>query len=230
MIFINNKAVNILFNKASAVEKFHPEKANQFFDEILKYENKTLKDTPKQKKFFTNIWQHKGIVLKKLGRDEEAQKCFDIVKKVEEEKAAEEMTKSMAELEKKNKEFAIIWNRIVKNQGKTMQTKRGVVFSYRVKKKSVISQYLMKYHKNDKNKGLGIISNDIDSEKFVIYAEDKAISEKLLRTATESFFDVDGPTELKRYLGVNNLDSRITRLWGILNDKRILKYKKSLTD
>ncbi len=44
------------------------------------------------------------------------------------------------------------------------------------------------------------------------------------------FFDVDGPTELKRYLGANNLDSRITRLWGILNDKRILKYEKSLTD
>ena len=88
----------------------------------------------------------------------------------------------------------------------------------------------MKYHKNDKNKGLGIISNDIDSEKFVIYAEDKAISEKLLRTATESFFDVEGPTELKRYLGINNFDSRITHLWGILNDKRILKYKKSLTD
>ena len=227
---MNNETVNILFKKASAVEKFHPEKANQFYDEILKYENKTLKDTPKQKKFFTNVWQHKGLVLKKLGRDEEAQKCFDIVKKVEEEKAAEEMTKSMAELEKKNKEFAIIWNRIVKNQGKTMRTKRGVVFSYRVKKKSVISQYLMEYHKNDKNKGLGIISNHIDSEKFIIYAEDKAISEKLLRTATESFFDVEGPTELKRYLGINNFDSRITHLWGILNDKRILKYKKSLTD
>ena len=226
MIFINNKAANILFNKASAVEKFHPEKANQFYDEILKYENKTLKDTPKQKKFFTNIWQHKGLVLKKLGRDEEAQKCFDIVKKVEEEKASEEMTKSMAELEKKNKEFTKIWNRIVKNQGKTMRTKRGVVFSYRVKKKSVISQYLMEYHKNDKNKGLGIISNHIDSEKFIIYAEDKAISEKLLRTATESFFDVEGPTELKRYLGINNFDSRITHLWGILNDKRILKCKK----
>jgi hypothetical protein len=230
VIFINNETVNILFNKASAVEKFHPEKANQFYDEILKYENKTPKDTPKQKKFFTNVWQHKGLVLKKLGRGEEAQKCFDIVKKVVEEKAAEEMIKSMAELEKKNKEFAIIWNRIVKNQGKTMRTKRGVVFSYRVKKKSVISQYLMEYHKNDKNKGLGIISNHIDSEKFIIYAEDKAISEKLLRTATESFFDVEGPTELKRYLGINNFDSRITHLWGILNDKRILKYKKSLAN
>ena len=230
MIFINNKAVNILFNKASAVEKFHPEKANQFYDEILKYENKTLKDTPKQKKFFTNVWQHKGLVLKKLGRDEEAQKCFDIVKKVEEEKAAEEMTKSMAELEKKNKEFAIIWNRIVKNQGKTMQTKRGVVFSYRVKKNSIIPQYLMKYNEANKDSRYGIISNDTGSEKFVIYAEDKAISEKLLRTATESFFDVEGPTELKRYLGINNFDSRITHLWGILNDKRILKYKKSLTD
>ena len=57
----------------------------------------------------------------------------------------------------------------------------------------------------------------------MIYAEDKAISEKLLRTATESFFDVEGPTELKRYLGINNFDSRITHLWGILNDKRILK-------
>ena len=125
----NNNAAYVLFKKALAVEKFHPEKANQFYDEILKYENKTLKDNPKQKKFFTNIWQHKGQVLKKLGRDEQAQKCFDRVKKVEEEKAAEEMTKSMAELEKKNKEFAIIWNRIVKNQGKTMQTKRGVVFS-----------------------------------------------------------------------------------------------------
>ena len=134
--------------------------------------------------------------------------------------------KSMAEIEKKIKEFTIIRNRIVKNQGKTMRTKRGVVFSYRVKKKSVISQYLMEYHKNDKNKGLGIVSNHIDSEKFIIYAEDKAISEKLLRTATESFFDVEGPTELKRYLGINNFDSRITHLWGILNDKRILKYKK----
>ena len=133
------------------------------------------------------------------------------------------MTKSMAELEKKNKEFAIIWNRIVKNQGKTMQTKRGVVFSYRVKKNSIIPQYLMKYNEANKDSRYGIISNDTGSEKFVIYAHDRAISEKLARDAAESFFDVDGPTELKRCLGINNLDSRITRLWGILNDKRILK-------
>ena len=55
----------------------------------------------------------------------------------------------------------------------------------------------MKYHENNKNRGLGIISNDKDSEKFIIYAEDNAISGKLVRTAAESFFDVDGPTELK---------------------------------
>ena len=107
-----------------------------------------------------------------------------------------------------------------------MQTKRGVVFSYRVKKNSIIPQYLMKYNEANKDGRYGIISNDTGSEKFVIYAHDRAISEKLARDAAESFFDVDGPTELKRYLGVNNLDSRITRLWGILNDKRILKCKK----
>ncbi len=33
-----------------------------------------------------------------------------------------------------------------------MQTKRGVVFSYRIKKKSIIPQYLMEYHENNKIK------------------------------------------------------------------------------
>ena len=226
--------LDVWFQKGLAIENHHSEEAIKYYNKILEYESETLTDNPKQKKFFIIIWKHKGLALEKLGRNEEAKKCFDIVKKVEEEKAAEimiveeekaaeQMIKSMAKLEQKNKEFDEIWNRIVKNQQKTMQTKKGVVFSYRIWKNSIVPQYLMKYNEANKDGGYGIISNDARSEKFVIYAHDRAISKKLVRDAAELFPYVDGPTELKSVLDINNLDTRITRLWGILNDKRILE-------
>ena len=226
--------LDVWFKKGLAVEEHHPEEAIKYYDKIIQHEDKIQKEKLRQKKFFANVLQHKGLTLEKLGRNEEAKKCFDIVKKVEEEKSAEKMIveeeksaekmiESMAKLEKKNKEFAVIWNRIVKNQQKTMQTKKGVVFSYRIWKNSIVPQYLTKYNEFNKDERYGIISNDTGSEKFVIYAHDRAISKKLVRDAAELFPYVDGPTELKRDLDINNLDTRITRLWGILNDKRILE-------
>ena len=106
--------------------------------------------------------------------------------------------------------FDRIWSRILKNEGKLMKTKRGVVFSYRITKykKSIMPQYHLQHRL--KNSG----------PEFPIIGESRYIGKTLIKDALD-LFPTKGPMELKRLLNVQNLDTAPTHLWGILNDKRI---------
>ena len=118
----------------------------------------------------------------------------------------------MAKLDKKNKQFAKIWNQIIKNEGKLIKTKTGVVFSYRITKykKSIMPQYHLQHHLNN------------SGPKFPIIGESRYINKTLIKNALD-VFPTKGPMELKRLLDLQSLDTAATHLWGILNDPRISK-------
>ena len=129
----------------------------------------------------------KEIVLKKLGKREEAEKCFEEI-------------------------ISLVWCRILKNEGKLMKTKRGVVFSYRTTKykKSIMPQYHLQHRL--KNSG----------PEFPIIGESRYISKTLIKDALD-IVPVIRPIDLKRYLDLQSLDTAQTHLWGILHDERISK-------
>ena len=220
--------IDFLFKKALAIEKYHPEEAVKCYDKILGIDPRAL-----------NAYHNKGVALEKLGRHEEAEKCFAKVKKVEaKRKEAEEkwLAAEQERLEAKRKEakkkakveakkkaeamqktkdvkikkrwFEEVWSRIIKNEGKLMKTKRGVVFSYRTTKykKSIMPQLRLQ------NSG----------PKFPVYSEGRYITNTLVERALD-IVPVVGPTELKILLEMQSLDTSHRHLWGILNDERISK-------
>ena len=220
--------IDFLFKKALAIEKYHPEEAVKCYDKILGIDPRAL-----------NAYHNKGVALEKLGRHEEAEKCFAKVKKVEaKRKEAEEkwLAAEQERLEAKRKEakkkakveakkkaeamqktkdvkikkrwFEEVWSRIIKNEGKLMKTKRGVVFSYRTTKykKSIMPQLRLQ------NSG----------PKFPVYSEGRYITNTLVERALD-IVPVVGPTELKILLEMQSLDTSHRHLWGILHDERISK-------
>ena len=108
----------------------------------------------------------------------------------------------------KKRWFEEVWSRIIKNEGKLMKTKRGVVFSYRTTKykKSIMPQLRLQ------NSG----------PKFPVYSEGRYITNTLVERALD-IVPVVGPTELKILLEMQSLDTSHRHLWGILHDERISK-------
>ena len=122
-------------------------------------------------------WLDKGTVLHGLGKDKEAAKCYD--------EGAE-----------------LLWHRIVENVGKTMKTKTGVVFSYRIKGDKIIPQYHLKLtHSNP----------DLAGKK---YGEGIPIKKSQVREAFVRV-PIKGPTQIK------DIAFRPEHLWAILHDPRI---------
>ena len=122
-------------------------------------------------------WLDKGTVLHGLGKDKEAAKCYD--------EGAE-----------------LVWYRIVENVGKTMKTKTGVVFSYRIKGDKIIPQYHLKLtHSNP----------DLAGKK---YGEGVQIKKSQVREAFVRV-PIKGPTQIK------DIIFRPEHLWAILHDPRI---------
>jgi len=191
--------IDFLFKKALAIEKYHPEEAIKCYTAILEYECKTQREQLEKNRIATNVYGNKGIALERLGRHKEAKKCFAVVTKSQ----AMQKTK---DVEIKKRWFEEVWSRIIKNEGKLMKTKRGVVFSYRItkNKKSIMPQYRLQ------NSG----------QKFPVYGEARYISYTLVERALD-IFPTKGPTELKRLLEMQSLDPSHTHLWAILNDESI---------
>jgi len=127
--------------------------------------------------------------------------------KVEAKKKAEAMQKTK-DVKIKKRWFEEVWSRIIKNEGKLMKTKRGVVFSYRTTKykKSIMPQLRLQ------NSG----------PKFPVYSEGRYITNTLVERALD-IVPVVGPTELKILLEMQSLDTSHRHLWGILHDERISK-------
>ena len=253
--------IDFLFKKALAIEKYHPEEAIKCYTAILEYECKTKEEKLEKNRVAKDVYENKGITLERLGRHEEAEKCFAKIKKIEaKKKEAEEKwlaseqerleaerkkakKKAKVEAKKKAKEakkkveakrkevkkktgvkkkaeamqktkdvkikkrwFEEVWSRIIKNEGKLMKTKRGVVFSYRItrNKKSIMPQLRLQ------NSG----------PKFPVYSEGRYITNTLVERALD-IVPVVGPTELKILLEMQSLDTSHTQLWGILHDERI---------
>ena len=191
--------IDFLFKKALAIEKYHPEEAIKCYTAILEYECKTQREQLEKNRIATNVYGNKGIALERLGRHKEAKKCFVVVKKSQ----AMQKTK---DVEIKKRWFEEVWSRIIKNEGKLMKTKRGVVFSYRTTKykKSIMPQLRLQ------NSG----------PKFPVYSEGRYITNTLVERALD-IVPVVGPTELKILLDLQDLDTTKTHLWGILHDERI---------
>ena len=205
-----NNVLDILFKKGLAVEEHHPEEAIKYYDQILQHDDNFSKEKPKQKKFFANVLQHKGLALKKIGKREDSQKCFTTAFTISNAVFLSPTLFTVSELEKKDKEFVLIWNQIIKNEGKLIKTKKGSVFSYQITKykKSIRIiqhfQYLL-------------------GSPIVVKAE--YVDKNLIRNAFD-IFSTKSPTELKRLLNLQSLDGAATHLWGILNDPRICKMNK----
>ena len=197
--------IDFLFKKALAIEKYHPEEAIKCYTAILECECKTQKEQLEKNRVVTNVYENKGIALERLGRHKEAKKCFAVVTKSQ----AMQKTK---DVEIVNRWFEEVWSRIIKNEGKLFKTKTNVVFSYRVTKykKSIMPQYRLQSRL--KNSG----------PEFPIIGESRYIGKTLINAAL-GIVPVIGPTYLKRYLNLQNLDSAQTHLWGILHDERISK-------
>ena len=191
--------IDFLFKKALAIEKYHPEEAIKCYTAILECECKTQREQLEKNRVATNVYENKGIALERLGRYEEAKKCFVVVKKSQ----AMQKTK---DVKIKKRWFEEVWSRIIKNEGKLMKTKRGVVFSYRItrNKKSIMPQLRLQ------NSG----------PKFPVYSEGRYITNTLVERALD-IVPVVGPTELKILLEMQSLDTSHRHLWGILNDERI---------
>ena len=206
--------IDFLFKKALAIEKYHPEEAIKCYTAILEYECKTQKEELEQKRVATNVYENKGIALERLGRYEEAKKCFVVVKKSQ----AMQKTK---DVEIVNRWFEEVWSRIIKNEGKLFKTKTGVVFSYRITKykKSIMPQWRLQHRiKNSAERiKLSIYSS---TEEFPIIGESRYISKTLIKNALD-IVPVIRPIDLKRYLDLQSLDTAHTHLWGILNDESI---------
>ena len=208
--------IDFLFKKALAIEKYHPEEAIKCYTAILEYECKTQKEELEQKRVATNVYENKGIALERLGRYEEAKKCFAVVTKSQ----AMQKTK---DVEIVNRWFEEVWSRIIKNEGKLFKTKTGVVFSYRITKykKSIMPQWRLQHRlKNSAERiKFSIYSS---TEEFPIIGESRYISKTLIKDALD-IVPTTGPIDLKRYLDLQSLDTAHTHLWGILNDERISK-------
>jgi len=199
--------LDVWFKKGLAVEEHHPEEAIKYYDKIIQHEDKIQKEKPRQKKFFANVFQHKGFTLKKLGMREGAQKCFTVAFTISNAVFSSSTFFTMSELEKKDKQFDKIWSKIVKNEGKLMKTKTGNVFSYRITKYKTSIIPIWHFQK---------------PPKFPKAGPTRYISKNLIKNAFD-VFPTKGPIALKKLLNLYSMDTAATHLWGILNDKRILK-------
>ena len=199
--------LDVWFKKGLAVEEHHPEEALKYYDKIIQHEDKIQKEKPRQKKFFANVLQHKGLSLKKLGKREDAQKYFTTAFTISNAIFSSSTFFTVSELEKKDKQFDKIWSKIVKNEGKLMKTKTGNVFSYRITKYE--TSIMPIYHFQE-------------PPKFPKAGEVRYISKNLIKNAFD-VFPTKGPMELKKILNLYSIDSAATHLWGILNDSRISK-------
>ena len=199
--------LDVWFKKGLAVEEHHPEDALKYYDKIIQHEDKIQKEKPRQKKFFVNVLQHKGIALKKLGKREDAQKCFTVAFTICNATFSSSTLFTMTELEKKDKQFDKIWNKIIKNEGKLMKTKTGNVFSYKITKYKTSIIPMWHFQK---------------PPKFPKAGPTRYISKNLIRNALD-VFPTKGPIALKKLLNLYSMDTAATHLWGILNDKRISK-------
>ena len=199
--------LNVWFKKGLAVEEHHPEEAVKYYDKIIQHENKIQKEKPRQKKFFANVLQHKGLSLKKLGKREDAQKYFTTAFTIFNAIFSSSTFFTVSELEKKDKQFDKIWSKIVKSEGKLMKTKTGNVFSYRITKYKTSIIPIWHFQK---------------PPKFPKAGPTRYISKNLIKNAFD-VFPTKGPIALKKLLNLYSMDTAATHLWGILNDKRILK-------
>ena len=200
-----NNVLDILFKKGLAVEEHHPEEAIKYYDQILQHDDYFSKEKPKQKKFFANVLQHKGLALKKIGKREDAQKCFTTAFTISNAVFLSPTLFTVSELEKKDKEFDLIWNQIIKNEGKLMKTKTGRVFSYQITKYKKSIMPIRHFQK---------------PPDFPVAGKIRYINKNLIRNAFD-LFSTKSPTELKRLLNLQTLDAAATHLWGIFNDPRI---------
>ena len=175
---------DVWFDKAIALEKLGKyEKAIKHYTAILEVDMNNV-----------IAYHNKGVALEKLGRHDEAAKCFD------EEKEIVRFNKEQTLREEKWTDE--IWARIVKNQGKLIKTKRGVIFSYRIyKNKIIVPQYLANWGKKP---------------DLRVYGEGIGIKKSQVGLALQ-IVPVSGPTDL-RYIVF-----RPSHLWGILHDERISK-------
>ena len=144
------------------------------YKESIKCFDKAIKLDPKN----TRILFDKEIVLKKLGKHKEAEKCFEEI-------------------------ISLVWSRILKNEGKLMKTKRGVVFSYKMSatKKSIIRQYHANWGEKPDFRVYGSNGDGIGKVRF---------GRALRRVPAK------GPTKL---IGIDSFNQGF--LWGILHDERI---------
>ena len=203
--------IDVWLKKILAVEKHHPDVAIKYFNKI-EQKCKTKKEKLAQKRVITNeFYQKKGIVLEKLGRQKEAEKCFAIVKRAQDKVKMTYARKKIREAGKIKAWHDKIWSRILKNEGKLMKTKSGVVFSYEmsVTGKSIIPHYRLQYRREK------------SGPKFPIYGVADSIGKALLQDALRVCPTV-GPTQLGYLMeGRKGGRARLIRLWAILHDKRI---------
>ena len=94
-----------------------------------------------------------------------------------------------------------VWAQILKHEGKFFKTKKGLIFSYKIKNEAIIPQYHVNW---DPNK-----TSEIYGEGFRIKKSD--VEKAVKRTPTKKVTDL------------NDIVVRPTHLWGILNDPRILE-------
>ena len=125
------------------------------------------------------FWLDKGMILNRLGNEKESAKCYD--------EGAE-----------------LVWHRIIENVEKTMKTKTGVIFSYRIKGDKIIPQYHLNLDKTTKNP-------DLAGKK---YGEGVPIKKSQVREAFVRV-PIEGPTQIK------DIIFRPEHLWAILHDPRI---------
>ena len=192
---IDPRALNAYHNKGVALEKLgRHEEAEKCFAKVKKVEAKRKEAEEK--------WLAAEQERLEAKRKEAKKKA-----KVEAKKKAEAMQKTK-DVKIKKRWFEEVWSRIIKNEGKLMKTKRGVVFSYRTTKykKSIMPQLRLQ------NSG----------PKFPVYSEGRYITNTLVERALD-IVPVVGPTELKILLEMQSLDTSHRHLWGILHDERISK-------
>ena len=220
--------IDFLFKKALALEKLgRHEEAEKCFAKVKKVEAKRKEAEEKWLAAEQERLEAKRKEAKKKAKVEAKKKAKEAKKKAKEakkkveakrkevKKKAKVEAKKKAEAMQKTKDVKIkkrwfeeVWSRIIKNEGKLMKTKRGVVFSYRTTKykKSIMPQLRLQ------NSG----------PKFPVYSEGRYITNTLVERALD-IVPVVGPTELKILLEMQSLDTSHRHLWGILHDERISK-------
>lgn len=98
-----------------------------------------------------------------------------------------------------------IWKRILENEGELLKTKRGKVFSYKIKNETIITQW----HHQDQNRINVVIAEGYHLRKH-------HIEKSLERMPMEKVTDL------------RDIFLYPSHLWGILNDVRIIPELKNI--